>query len=54
MPEKKSLSCGVSYELAAHATDDALTPGEISVLRLMLMGMRTNKSQLGSPSAKKR
>jgi DNA-binding NarL/FixJ family response regulator len=35
---KKSLSPEVSYELAEHATDDALTPGEISVLRLIAAG----------------
>ena len=35
---KKSLSAEVSYELAEHATDDALTPGEISVLRLIADG----------------
>src|SRR6202041_4094955 len=29
---KKTVSPEVSYELAEHATDDALTPGEISVL----------------------
>ena len=28
----------VSYQLAEHATDDALTPGEISVLRLIAAG----------------
>ena len=35
---KKSLSAEVCYELAEHATDDALTPGEISVLRLIADG----------------
>ncbi len=35
---RKSLSPEVSYELAEHATDDALTPGEISVLRLIAAG----------------
>src|SRR6476659_6552083 len=35
---KKSLSAEVSYELAEHATDDALTPGELSVLRLIADG----------------
>src|SRR6202521_3885138 len=29
---KKTISPEVSYELAEHATDDALTPGEITVL----------------------
>ena len=35
---RKSLSAEVSYELAEHATDDTLTPGEISVLRLIADG----------------
>jgi DNA-binding NarL/FixJ family response regulator len=35
---KKSLSPEASYELAEHATDDALTPGEVDVLRLIAAG----------------
>jgi DNA-binding NarL/FixJ family response regulator len=35
---KKSMSPQVSYELAEHATDDALTKGEIEVLRLIAAG----------------
>jgi DNA-binding NarL/FixJ family response regulator len=35
---KKTLSPEVSYQLAEHATDDALTQGEISVLRLIAEG----------------
>jgi DNA-binding NarL/FixJ family response regulator len=35
---KKTLSPEVSYQLAEHATDDALTPGEISVLGLIAEG----------------
>jgi DNA-binding NarL/FixJ family response regulator len=35
---KKSLSPKVSFELAEHATDDALTPAEIRVLRLIAEG----------------
>ena len=35
---KKSLSADASYQLAEHATDDALTPGEITVLRLIAAG----------------
>jgi DNA-binding NarL/FixJ family response regulator len=35
---KKTLSPEISYQLAEHATDDALTPGEISVLRLIAEG----------------
>jgi DNA-binding NarL/FixJ family response regulator len=35
---KRTLSPEVSYELAEHATDDALTPGEIAVLRLIAQG----------------
>jgi len=35
---KKSLCAEVSYQLAEHATDDALTPAEIRVLRLIADG----------------
>ena len=35
---KKSLSAEASYQLAQHATDDALTPAEIRVLRLIAAG----------------
>jgi DNA-binding NarL/FixJ family response regulator len=35
---KKTLSPEVSYEIAEHATDDALTPAEIAVLRLIVQG----------------
>ena len=35
---KRTLSPEASYQLAEHATDDALTPGEISVLRLIAAG----------------
>jgi DNA-binding NarL/FixJ family response regulator len=35
---KKTISPEVSFELAEHATDDALTPGEIAVLRLIAAG----------------
>jgi DNA-binding NarL/FixJ family response regulator len=35
---KKTLSAEASYELAQHATDDALTPGEVEVLRLIAAG----------------
>ena len=35
---KKALSPEASFELAEHATDDALTPGEIDVLRLIATG----------------
>ena len=35
---KKMLSPEVSYEIAEHATDDALTPAEIAVLRLIAAG----------------
>jgi DNA-binding NarL/FixJ family response regulator len=35
---KKTVSPEVSYQLAEHASDDALTPGEISVLRLIAAG----------------
>jgi len=35
---KKAFSPEASYELAQHSMDDALTPGEISVLRLIAAG----------------
>jgi DNA-binding NarL/FixJ family response regulator len=35
---KKALSPEASFELAEHSTDDALTPGEIDVLRLIATG----------------
>jgi DNA-binding NarL/FixJ family response regulator len=35
---RKSLSPEVSFQLAEHATDDALTPAEIRVLRLIAQG----------------
>jgi DNA-binding NarL/FixJ family response regulator len=35
---KKTLSPEASFQLAEHATDDALTSGEISVLRLIAAG----------------
>jgi DNA-binding NarL/FixJ family response regulator len=35
---RKSLSAEVSFELAEHATDDALTPAEVRVLRLIAQG----------------
>ena len=35
---KKALSTEVSYQIATHATDDTLTPAEISVLRLISVG----------------
>ncbi len=35
---KKALSPEASYQIAEHATDDALTPAEINVLRLIAAG----------------
>lgn len=35
---KKALSSEASYQIAEHATDDALTPAEIAVLRLIAAG----------------
>jgi DNA-binding NarL/FixJ family response regulator len=35
---RKAISAEASYELAEHATDDALTPAEIRVLRLIAAG----------------
>jgi len=39
---RKALSPEASYEIAEHSTDDALTPAEISVLRLIAVG-KANK-----------
>jgi DNA-binding NarL/FixJ family response regulator len=39
---KKALSAEASYQLAEHATDDALTPAEVRVLRLIGEG-KANK-----------
>jgi DNA-binding NarL/FixJ family response regulator len=36
---KKSLSAEATFQLAEHATDDALTPAEISILRLIAEGL---------------
>jgi len=35
---KKTMSAEASFELAEHATDDALTPAEVEVLRLIAAG----------------
>jgi len=35
---RRAISAEASYELAEHATDDALTPGELDVLRLIAAG----------------
>jgi len=35
---KKALSAEASYEVAEHATDDALTPAEVRVLQLIANG----------------
>ena len=35
---KKALSPEASYQIAEHSTDDALTPAEIRVLRLIAEG----------------
>jgi DNA-binding NarL/FixJ family response regulator len=35
---KKTLSPEASFQLAEHATDDALTPAEVAVLRLIAVG----------------
>jgi DNA-binding NarL/FixJ family response regulator len=50
---KRSLSPDASFQLAEHATDDALTPGEISVLRLIAAGNAINRSRISSRSQKK-
>jgi DNA-binding NarL/FixJ family response regulator len=39
---RKAISPEVSFQLAEHATDDALTPGEVRVLRLIAEG-KANK-----------
>src|SRR6266404_4286833 len=35
---RKALAAEASYELAEHATDEALTPGEVDILRLIAAG----------------
>lgn len=40
---KKALSAEVSYEVAEHAADDALTPAEIRVLQLIAKGNANNE-----------
>ncbi len=40
---KKTMSPEVSFQLAEHAIDDALTPAEISVLRLIAAGNANKK-----------
>ena len=46
---KRALSPEASFEIAEHATDDALTPAEISVLRLIASG-NSNKQIADQPS----
>ncbi len=46
---RKALSPEASYEIAEHATDDALTPAEIAVLRLIAAG-NANKQIAGQLS----
>ena len=47
---RKSLSAEVSFQLAEHATDDALTPAEVRVLSLIARGNANKEiaAQLGS------
>jgi DNA-binding NarL/FixJ family response regulator len=40
---KKTLSAEASFELAEHATDEALTPAEVEVLRLIAAGNANKK-----------
>ena len=44
MPGKRVFPPDASYQLAEHATDDALTPGEVSVLRLIAVGNANKQS----------
>ena len=46
---RKAVSPEVSFQLTEHATDDALTPGEVRVLRLIAEG-RANKEIAASLS----
>jgi DNA-binding NarL/FixJ family response regulator len=46
---RKAVSPEVSFQLAEHATDEALTPGEVRVLRLIAEG-RANKEIAASLS----
>jgi DNA-binding NarL/FixJ family response regulator len=43
---KRAISAEISYELAGHATDEALTSGEVEVLRL-IAGGNANKAIAG-------
>ena len=47
---RKSISAEVSFQLAEHATDDALTPAEVRVLSLIARGNANKEiaAQLGS------
>jgi DNA-binding NarL/FixJ family response regulator len=45
---KKALSAEASFELAEHATDDALTPAEVDVLRLIASRQR-QQADCGAP-----
>lgn len=47
---RKSISAEVSFQLAEHFTDDALTPGEVRVLRLIADG-KANKEIAASLAA---
>jgi len=46
---RRAISAEISFQLAEHATDDALTPGEIRVLRLIAEG-KANKEIAASLS----
>ena len=51
---KKSLSAEVSFQLAEHAADDALSPAELRVLRLIAEGTPTRRLPRSSRPAKTR
>ena len=50
---KKALSPEASFQVAEHATDDALTPAEILVLKMIAAGMQISRLRISSQSRRK-
>ena len=50
---KRALSPEASFELAEHATDDALTPAEVEVLRLIAAGNANKQIAINFRSPKR-
>jgi DNA-binding NarL/FixJ family response regulator len=47
---RRSLSPEVSFQVAEHLSDDALTPAEVAVLRLIAAGNANKQIAISSPS----